>query len=104
MLGKVQKIEILKNEAQNGVGIFWYSSQFLSPDLNFLGPDTREKVFYGQTNATTFLPAYFLSLEYIVEIFQTEFANIFRKNAGWKGVFFPLVSNIQRFAHDVCIN
>ena len=85
-----KKVEILKTEAQNGVEIFWHSSQFLSPDLNFLGPETREKVFYHQTNATTFFLVYFFTLEYIMETFRAQFTNIFKKNArGGERACFP---------------
>ena len=89
---KEKKVDILKDEAQNGIGIFWHSSQFLSPDINFLGPETRDKVFYRQTNAATFFLAYFLTLEYIMGVFRVQFVDIFGKNAwGGKkgGVFSP---------------
>ena len=54
-------------------------------------------------NGTTFFLAYFLTLEYILEIFRAQLTNIFKKNArGEKRVCFPRpVSNIPRFAHDV---
>ena len=71
-------------------------------ELNSLGPETREYVFYRQINDTMFFLAYFLTLEYILEIFRAQFTNIFRKTlGGGKGMFFPLVSNIVRFAQDV---
>ena len=91
MAGKVKKVEILKNEARNWVRIFWHSCQFLVTELNFLGPETREYVFYRQINDTTFFLAYFLTLEYILEIFRAQFTNIFRKNArgAGKGHVFP---------------
>ena len=72
-------------------------------ELNFLGLETRKYMFYHQINGTTFFLAYFLTLEYILEIFRAQLTNIFKKNArGEKRVcFFPPVSNIPRFAHDV---
>ena len=72
-------------------------------ELNFLGLETRKYMFYHQINGTTFFLAYFLTLEYILEIFRAQLTNIFKKNArgGKKGMFFPPVSNISRFAHDV---
>ena len=73
-------------------------------ELNFLGLETRKYMFYHQINDTTFFLAYFLTLEYILETFRAQLTNIFKKNArgGEKRVcFFPPVSNISRFAHDV---
>ena len=103
MAGKVTKVEILKNEAPKWDRIFWHSRQFLVMELNFLGLETRKYMFYHQINGTTFFLAYFLTLEYILEIFRAQLTNIFRKNArgGKRVCFFPPVSNILRFAHDV---
>ena len=71
-------------------------------ELNFLGLETRKYIFYHQINCTTFFLAYFLTLEYILEIFRAQLTNIFKKNArGGEGYVFPPVSNIPRFAHDV---
>ena len=60
-------------------------------ELNFLGLETRKYMFYHQINGTTFFLAYFLTLEYILEIFRAQLTNIFRKNArGWeKGYVSP---------------
>ena len=81
MAGKVTKVEILKNETPKWDRIFWHSRQFLVMELNFLGLETRKYMFYHQINGTTFFLAYFWSLEYILEIFRAQLANIFRKNA-----------------------
>ena len=73
-------------------------------ELNFLGLETRKYMFYHQINGTTFFLAYFLTLEYILEIFRAQLTNIFKKNARGKKtgyVFFLHVSNIPRFAYDV---
>ena len=102
MAGKVTKVEMLKNETPKCDRIFWHSRQFLVMELNFLGLETRKYMFYHQINGTTFFLAYFLTLEYILEIFRAQLTNIFRKNArGGKCMVFPLVSNIVRFTHDV---
>ena len=59
-------------------------------ELNFLGLETRKYMFYHQINGTTFFLAYFLTLEYILEIFRAQLTNIFRKNAkGKKGMSPP---------------
>ena len=60
-------------------------------ELNFLGLETRKYMFYHQINDTTFFLAYFLTLEYILEIFRAQLTNIFKKNARGekKGMFFP---------------
>ena len=60
-------------------------------ELNFLGLETRKYMFYHQINGTTFFLAYFLTLEYILEIFRAQLTNIFKKNARGekKGMFFP---------------
>ena len=60
-------------------------------ELNFLGLETRKYMFYHQINGTTFFLAYFLTLEYILEIFGAQLLNIFRKNAsrGKKGMLPP---------------
>ena len=57
-------------------------------ELNFLDLETRKYMFYHQINDTTFFLAYFLTLEYILEIFRTQHTNIFKKNArgGGKGM------------------
>ena len=80
-----------ENEAPNHDKIFWHSRQFSVMELNFLGLETREYTFYCSRSATTIFLAYFLTLEYIVETFRTQFTNIFGKNAkGEKRVcFFP---------------
>ena len=65
-------------------------------ELNLLGLETRKYMFYHQINDTTFFLAYFLTLEYILEIFRAQLTNIFRKkNARGKGMFPPPVSNIE---------
>ena len=59
-------------------------------ELNFLGLETRKYMFYHQINGTTFFLAYFLTLEYILEIFRAQHTNIFKKNArGGEGYVFP---------------
>ena len=59
-------------------------------ELNFLGLETRKYMFYHQINGTTFFLAYFLTLEYILEIFRAQHTNILKKNArGEKGMFPP---------------
>ena len=60
-------------------------------ELNFLGLETRKYMFYHQINGTTFFLVYFLTLEYILEIFRAQLTNIFKKNSrgGGKGMFFP---------------
>ena len=59
-------------------------------ELNFLGLETRKYMFYHQINGTTFFLAYFLTLEYILEIVRAQHTNIFKKNArGEKGYVFP---------------
>ena len=90
MAGKVTKVEILKNETPKWDRIFWHSGQFLVMELNFLGLETRKYMFYHQINDTTFFLAYFLTLEYILEIFRAQHTNIFKKNArgGKKGYVF----------------
>ena len=72
-------------------------------ELNFLGPETHENMFYRQISATTLFLAYFLTLGDIVETFRSQFTNIFKKNARGekKGMFFPPVSHILQFAHDM---
>ena len=69
MSGNVKKVEILKNEAQNEVRIFWLPSQFWVMELNFLGPEieTHQNMFYRLMNANTFFLTHFLTLEYFVE-------------------------------------
>ena len=59
-------------------------------ELNFLGLETCKYMFYHQINGTTFFLAYFLTLEYILEIFRAQHTNIFKKNAreGKKGYVF----------------
>jgi len=81
MAGKTKKVEMLKNEVQNGVGI--------ENGPQFFGPrDSPESVL--SPNVTTFFLTYFLTLEYIMKTFQIQFTNIFRKNVrrGTKKVCF----------------
>ena len=74
-------------------------------ELNFLGPETHENMFYRQINATTFFVAYLLTLGDIVETFRSQFTNIFKKNARGEEYFPPkrflqmfLPSMITKFA------
>ena len=70
-------------------------------ELNFLGLETRKYMFYHQINGTTFFLAYFLTLEYILEIFLAQLTNIVKKNArGGEKFAHDLSENVQTFKTD----
>ena len=65
-------------------------NEILGMELNFLGLETRKYMLYHQINDTTFFLGYFLTLEYILEIFRAQHTNIFKKNArGGEGYVSP---------------